>query len=60
MLLIQADLPGDWTTGRALVAATCIGCGAAVVEGASHHGIDNLTVQLAASGIAWTLALTPS
>ena len=29
--------------------------GAAAVEAVSHHGLDNLTVQLSASGIAWML-----
>lgn len=29
--------------------------GAAAVEAVSNHGLDNLTVQLAASGIAWML-----
>ena len=37
-----------------LVALACAAVGA-VAEGLSNHGLDNLTVQLAASGTAWML-----
>jgi phytol kinase len=41
--------PGTGTLAIALVTASA----AALVEAASTHGLDNLTVQLAASGVAW-------
>ena len=46
--LALAGLPA----GRALGAGAACGMGAAIVEAASHHGLDNLTVQVAAAGLA--------
>ena len=37
-----------------LVGLACAGVGA-LAEGLSNHGLDNLTVQIAASGTAWML-----
>lgn len=52
-----AALAGLGTLGHvatgALVVALATGAAAAVVEAVSTHGLDNLTVQLAASGVAW-------
>lgn len=42
--------------GTALLAAPAVGAAATVVEAVSHHGADNLTVQLAASLVALALA----
>jgi len=41
--------------GQALWIGLACAAGAAAVEAVSNHGLDNLTVQLAASGIAWVL-----
>jgi phytol kinase len=41
--------------GRAVAVGLACSVGAAGVEAVSNHGLDNLTVQLAASGIAWSL-----
>jgi phytol kinase len=38
--------------GTALGAAAVIGTTTAIVEAVSHHGLDNLTIQVAASGAA--------
>jgi phytol kinase len=43
-------------TGTSLVSISfACALGAAAVEAVSNHGLDNLTVQLAASGIAWAM-----
>jgi phytol kinase len=42
--------PGTYAGAAAIVAVT-----AALVEALSHHGTDNFTVQVSASGIAWLL-----
>jgi phytol kinase len=36
-------------------AALVVGIAAALVEAASHHGLDNLTLQLTGAGVAWLL-----
>ena len=41
--------------GRALVVGLCCGTVGAVVEAVSHHGTDNLTIQLATAGTAYFL-----
>ena len=41
--------------GQAMWIGLACAAGAAAVEAVSNHGLDNLTVQLAASGIAWAL-----
>jgi len=41
--------------GRALAIGFCCGAAGAVVEAVSHHGTDNLTIQLAAAGTAYLL-----
>jgi len=38
-----------------IVAAFFVALVSCLVEAVSHHGIDNFTLQLAASGVAWTL-----
>jgi phytol kinase len=43
------------TGGRIVGVGLACALGAAGVEAVSNHGLDNLTVQLAASGIAWGL-----
>lgn len=40
---------------QVFVTAFAIGCGVTLVEAASTHGFDNLTIQITASGIAWLL-----
>jgi len=40
---------------QALAVGSCCGAVGAVVEAVSHHGTDNLTIQLAASGTAFFL-----
>jgi len=46
------ELPGDWNVTRVVLGALAVGGVAAIVEGLSPHGVDNLTVQLAAAGVA--------
>jgi phytol kinase len=41
--------------GAAIRVGIVAGAVAAAVEAASHHGTDNLTLQLAGSGVAWLL-----
>jgi phytol kinase len=41
--------------GRALSVGLCCGAAGAAVEAVSHHGTDNLTIQLAAAGTAYLL-----
>lgn len=54
-----AAFVGLWLGGTAMGVAALVGvaCGVAgaVVEAFSHHGLDNLTIQVAASGIAFAL-----
>jgi dolichol kinase len=38
-----------------VVAAFFVALVSCLVEAVSHHGIDNFTLQIAASGVAWTL-----
>lgn len=57
--LAVLSLPGllasdPW--GRRLTVAAGIAVASTVVEAASHHGLDNLTIQLAASSVAWACA----
>lgn len=40
---------------RVLTVALACGVVTTVVEAASHHGLDNFTIQLAAAGTAWML-----
>lgn len=40
---------------RALTVGLCCGAAGAIVEAVSHHGTDNLTIQLAAAGTAYFL-----
>jgi phytol kinase len=40
---------------EALRAGVAIGVAAALVEAVSHHGLDNLTLQLTGAGFAWLL-----
>lgn len=46
-LLLAGHPPAD-----ALSVAVAVAAATAVVEAASHHGLDNLTIQLAAAGVA--------
>jgi phytol kinase len=41
--------------GTAILAGLICGAVGAAVEAFSHHGLDNLTIQVAASGAAWLL-----
>jgi phytol kinase len=41
--------------GTAVMVALAVGVASAAVEAVSHHGLDNLTVQLAAAGVATLL-----
>ena len=49
--LMALDVSGSTLVGVGFACAL----GATAVEAVSNHGLDNLTVQLAASGIAWVL-----
>ena len=49
--LFQLGVPGSTLLGVSLACAAA----SAVVEGVSNHGLDNLTVQVAVSGLAWAL-----
>lgn len=40
---------------QVITTALAVGCCVALVEAVSTHGFDNLTIQIAASGIAWLL-----
>lgn len=51
LLLLGAD------AGAAIMVAVAAGAASATVEAVSHHGLDNLTVQLAATGAAALLLL---
>jgi len=46
---VARDLP------RILFVAAAVAVVGALVEAASHHGLDNFTVQIAASAVAWLL-----
>jgi phytol kinase len=46
---------GGLTAGAALSVAVACGLAGAAVEAVSNHGLDNLTVQLAAAGMAFLL-----
>lgn len=46
---------GGVSVRGALPAALLLGCVTAAVEAVSHHGVDNLTIQLAAAGAAAVL-----
>jgi len=48
-------LPGGWSPGAVTLAAVACGLAGALVESVSHHGLDNLTIQIAAAGVAWML-----
>jgi len=54
---VAAAALGLWPAGLTLgaVALTAFACGlaGALVESVSNHGLDNLTIQLAAAGTAW-------
>jgi phytol kinase len=50
-----ALLASGTTASAAVGAALAIGAGSTLVEAASNHGLDNLTIQLAAAGIAAAL-----
>lgn len=39
--------------GRRLAVAAAVAAASTAVEAVSHHGLDNLTIQLAASGLGW-------
>jgi phytol kinase len=56
---MAAAFLGLWVCGitpqRALAVGAACGAVGAAVEAVSHHGIDNLTIQIAASGAAWYL-----
>jgi phytol kinase len=56
LVLGLAPFASDWTIGAALLTALVVAVAAALVEAASPHGLDNLTVQLAASGVAFGMA----
>ncbi len=52
VLSLPEFLAGDpW--GRRLAIAAAVAAASTVVEAGSHHGLDNLTIQLAASGLGW-------
>lgn len=53
---IGALMSADAGTGRWVLAALAVAATAAVVEAVSHHGLDNLSVQVAASAAAWAMA----
>jgi phytol kinase len=48
-------LAGGIPPASALAVALACGVGCTLVEAVSTHGLDNLTIQLAASGTAWLL-----
>jgi phytol kinase len=50
-----ALLASGYSGMQVVITALAVGCGAALVEAVSTHGFDNLTIQIAASGIAWLL-----
>lgn len=55
-VLLLAPFTDDWTAGAALLTALVVAVATTLVEAASPHGLDNLTVQLAASGVTFGLA----
>ncbi|MBI4606323.1 MAG: hypothetical protein HY721_30530 [Planctomycetes bacterium] len=57
-LAVLAALPPELRGGPARIAATAaaVAATAALVEAVSPHGLDNLTLQVAASGVAWGMA----
>ncbi|MFQ5700803.1 MAG: hypothetical protein ACE5HU_03050 [Acidobacteriota bacterium] len=56
---VTAAFLGLWVDGvpslTALGVAAACGLAGAVVEAVSHHGLDNLTIQVAAAGVAFLL-----
>lgn len=48
-------LAGGFPAGTALAIAGAAGAAGAVIEAVSTHGLDNLTVQVAAAGVAYLL-----
>jgi len=55
VLFTQAALGVD-TTSQAATIALAVAGAATIIEAVSPHGLDNLTVQLAAAGTAFALA----
>jgi phytol kinase len=53
---VPALITGGFAPGTVAVAALAAGTAGALVEAVSTHGLDNLTVQLAAAGAAWFVA----
>jgi phytol kinase len=51
LAIMAAGVPA----AEALRAGFAIGMASALVEAASHHGLDNLTLQLSGAGFAWLL-----
>jgi phytol kinase len=48
-------LAGGIPTASALAVALACGVACTAVEAVSTHGLDNLTIQLTAAGMAWLL-----